>query len=183
MIALTEPSGGSKRARVFFALWPDADVARRLFELGESLCASSDGRQMRRDTLHLTLAFIGDIPRSRVAELITIGDHTRAATLTLYLDHIGRWRHNRIVWAGTNTVPDALADFVARLGSGLAEAGFAMEQRNFAPHVTLLRNARSDLTCIDINPPITWQIAGFALVESDRRQDGAHYKILKAWTE
>lgn len=137
---------------------------------------------MRRDTFHLTLAFIGDIPRERVVDLITAGDRIPAAAFVLKMDRIATWRHNRIVWAGAREVPEALADLVARLNVVLVEAGFPVEQRKFAAHVTLLRNARADLASDEIDPPIDWQVGGFALVESDRREDGAHYKLLKVWT-
>lgn len=166
---------------MFFALWPDAAVRRRLHDEGGKAHASCDGRRMRRDTLHLTLAFIGDIPPSRLADLIAVGDRVRCAGFTLCLDRIAGWRHNRIVWAGASALPAALAALVAELNAGLAVAGFPVEQRKFAAHVTLVRNARSEFHAIDIASPIEWPVSGFVLVESDRREDGAHYTVMKRW--
>jgi len=182
MRTTTDTSDRTQPARVFFALWPDAGTARRLDDLAAETHAKCNGRRMRRDTLHLTLAFIGDIPRERVADLIAAGDRIPAAAFTLKLDRIASWRHNRIVWAGAREVPEALADLVARMNVVLAEAGFPVEQRKFAAHVTMLRNARADLQSDEINPPIDWQVGSFVLVESDRREDGAHYKPLKVWS-
>lgn len=178
----TDTPDRTKPARVFFALWPDAATARRLDDLAAETHAKCSGRRMRRDTLHLTLAFIGDIPRERVADLIAAGDRISAAAFTFKLDRIAAWRHNRIVWAGAREVPEVLAELVARMNVVLVEAGFPVEQRKFAAHVTLLRNARADLQSDEIDPPIDWQVGGFVLVESDRREDGAHYKPLKVWS-
>lgn len=170
-----------KPARVFFALWPDAGAVQRLHDLAGTAHAICDGRRMRRDTLHLTLAFIGDVARERVADLIAAGDRVHAAAFTLTLDRIAAWRHNRIVWAGAKAIPDALSDLFEQLTAAVAEAGFPLEPRKFAPHVTLLRNARADLPGGEIDPPIEWRVRRFVLVESDRRDDGSHYDPLESW--
>ena len=47
--------------RIFFALWPEPGVARQLDALAGAAHAVCGGRRMRRDTLHLTLAFLGDV--------------------------------------------------------------------------------------------------------------------------
>lgn len=177
-----DTSARIKPARVFFALWPEAGAVQRLHDLAGTAHASCDGRRMRRDTLHLTLAFIGDVARERLADLIAAGDRVHAAAFTLTLDRIAAWRHNRIVWAGAKAAPDALSDLFGQLTAAVAEAGFPLEPRKFAPHVTLLRNARTDLPGGEIDPPIEWHVGRFVLVESDRREDGSHYRPLAGWT-
>ena len=58
-----------RQHRVFFALWPDDEIARQFDEAGRMAHQSLGGRRMRRETLHLTLAFIGDVPPARLADL------------------------------------------------------------------------------------------------------------------
>ena len=167
-------------ARVFFALWPAAPVAKRLHALGGEAHALCDGRRMRRDTLHMTLAFIGDVAQERLPALFAVGDRVGATAFTLALDRLAGWRHNRIVWAGAHETPPPLAALVGRLNGELAATGFPAEQRSFAPHVTLLRNARAILPERTIEP-IEWRIDGFALMESQRCEDGAHYTPIRQW--
>ncbi|WP_286164116.1 RNA 2',3'-cyclic phosphodiesterase [Azoarcus sp. DN11] len=167
--------------RVFFALWPGPAIARRLHKEGERAHVTTGGRRMRRDTLHLTLAFIGDMPRERLDALLACADKVAFTPFALALDRIAAWRHNHIVWAGASVQPPELESLVSQLNAVLADAGFPVEPRKFSAHVTLLRNARGELPASEIAPPIEWPVHAFALIESDRAQDGAHYAVLKSW--
>ncbi|MCC4116028.1 RNA 2',3'-cyclic phosphodiesterase [Aromatoleum toluclasticum] len=169
------------RARVFFAIWPAAVIARRLHKEGERAHGLTGGRRMRRDTLHLTLAFIGDIPRERLDALRAAADKVAFAPFTFRVDRIARWRHNHIVWAGASGLPEELESLVTQLNSALADGGFPVERRNFAAHVTLLRNARGELPAAELAPPIEWPVGEFVLVESDPRPEGAQYRVLQSW--
>ena len=54
--------------RCFLAAWPDAAARERCAELTQAVQAHADhGRVMRAENLHLTLAFIGDLPDERGA--------------------------------------------------------------------------------------------------------------------
>lgn len=181
MTRAPEPGSAARRARVFFALWPEPAIARRLHKEGERAHAATGGRRMRRDTLHLTLAFIGDIARERLDDLLACADKVDFSPFALALDRMADWRHNHIVWAGASVLPPELESLVSQLNAALAEADFPVERRKFAAHVTLLRNARGELPAADIDPPIDWPVRTFVLVESDLRQDGAHYAVLKSW--
>ncbi|KON79659.1 RNA 2',3'-cyclic phosphodiesterase [Azoarcus sp. PA01] len=175
-----DPAATGKPSRVFFALWPDARVAKRLDELGAEAHAECAGRRTRCETLHLTLAFIGDVSPQRLAELIAVGNDVEATSFTLRLDLLGGWRHNRIVWAGAQSCPAPLTGLVERLNGALEAAGFAVERRPFAPHVTLLRKAHAQVStrCVD---PIDWPVDSFVLVESVQSSAGAHYRTLREW--
>jgi 2'-5' RNA ligase len=174
------PGRGVPQARVFFALWPDALIAARLHAAGGEAQARCGGRRMRRDTLHLTLAFVGEVAPERVPELVAIGDTLAAAPFTLCIDRLGGWRHNRIAWAGAQAVPEALAALAAGLAEALRCAGFPTERRAFAPHITLLRRIETDLVPCGIGP-IEWRAERIALVRSQRDAEGARYEIVAAW--
>ena len=175
------PVRAARPARVFFALWPGAPVAKRLHDLGADAHALCGGRRMRRDTLHMTLAFIGDVSQEHLASLLEVGERVGAAAFALALDRVGGWRHNRIVWAGAHETPPPLAALVARLNGELAAANFPVEARAFAPHVTLLRNTRTWLPERTVEP-VEWRVDGFVLMESIRREDGAQYTPVRKWT-
>src|SRR5690606_16064137 len=99
-----------ERARVFFALWPDAETAHALHQLARSAHAGFGGRVMRRDTLHLTLAFIGGVPRLRIPELLEVGAAVTPRAFELSLDVLGEWMHKHIVWAGPGDAPKAMVE-------------------------------------------------------------------------
>lgn len=139
------------------------------------------GRRMRRDTLHLTLAFIGDVARERLDELHVAARKLVFSPFTLRLDRVAGWRHNHIVWAGASELPRELDSLVTQLNAALAEGGFPVERRKFAAHVTLLRNARGEFPAAEVDPPIEWPVGEFVLVESDPKPDGAQYTVLASW--
>lgn len=133
---------------------------------------------MRRDTLHLTLAFLGDLSSDRVAEARRVADAIVAPQFDLVLDRLGYWRHNRILWAGG--VSPRLTFVAAALVDGLRAADFALDARPFVPHLTLLRDAY----CGEpppLPPGIGWSVNEFVLAESRLSGDGARYEIVGRW--
>jgi RNA 2',3'-cyclic 3'-phosphodiesterase len=136
---------------------------------------------MRLDTLHLTLAFIGGVPRVRIPELLDIGAAVAPRAFDLTLDVVGEWARKHIVWAGPEQVPEQLAALAAELKSALLNAGFAIEARPFVPHVTLLRNAACATQRTPLEPSVRWHADGFVLVESALLPSGASYEVLRRW--
>ena len=166
------------RRRVFFAVWPDAAAARRLDDLGREAHARCGGRRMRRDGLHMTLAFIGEVPVERLDELCAAAAGVAGEAFRLELDRIACWRHNRIVWAGCAQAPLPLLTLVGRLRARLAAAGLPLDERDFAAHLTLLRDARcEDLPAFD---PIAWPVGEFVLAAS-RPEGGGNYDVIGRW--
>lgn len=95
--------------RLFFALWPDPATRDALAATAGSLRRICGGRAPPANNLHLTLAFLGDVPEVRVPELADLAATLVAEPLVLELDRIGYWRQQRLVWAGPQSCPDALA--------------------------------------------------------------------------
>ena len=168
------------RVRVFFALWPGAATAAALHARARALHAQCGGRVMRRDTIHLTLAFLGDVAMPRLAALETVAQSVRGERFVLELDRVGSWRGNRILWAGSVKGPAALPAMAEALAAGLREAGFELEARAFNPHVTLVRNAARPPRVVEM-APLRWPVASFVLVASEREAGGAHYRVLGRW--
>lgn len=166
--------------RVFFALWPDAARAAALHARGRELRAACGGRLMRRDTVHLTLAFVGDVPVSRLGALEAVADSIHGERFALELDRVGSWHGNRILWTGCAQVPAALQALAHKLDVGLRAAGFELEARAFNPHVTLLRSALRPPQVAE-TAPLRWPVASFVLVVSERDAAGAHYRMLGRW--
>lgn len=174
------PTAAAPRHRVFFALWPDASVATRLDQAGLSAYEQCGGRRMDRDTLHLTLAFIGEVSPMQLETLKGLAATVAGVPFELVLDRLDWVRGKRIVWAGCNVLPPPLAQLAASLAEKLREGGFRVEERPFAAHVTLLRKAgppRASLTL----PQVRWPAEDFVLVESNLNSDGARYSVIGRW--
>lgn len=176
------PAEGEKTARLFFALWPDAGVRRVLDQAGSRLHAICGGRRMRAPNVHLTLVFLGSVALARLDELRAVAGRVSGASFSMTLDHLGWWRHNRVAWAAPQETPQALQGLVAQLQEGLRNAGFAFDDRPvFAPHITLLRNARCNGLEMPPLMPLEWAAGEFVLVKSATTDAGAAYEIIGRW--
>lgn len=168
-------------ARLFFAAWPAPDIQRALGDLARDLQHECGGRALPPRNIHLTLVFLGDVARERVPELEALSEKVAAPPFDLAIDRIDYWRHNRIVWAGVARCPEALRSLVEQLERGLSFAGFRLERRQYAAHITLLRNARRAPADASIKEAVAWPVLRFALVESAPLDRGRVYKLLRDW--
>lgn len=170
--------------RYFFAVWPDEAAAKALHRVAREARKACGGRLMKQESLHLTLAFLGSLPSERVEEAMRVADTIAAAPFAPFapfdisLDHVAYWRHNRILWAGGNIPP--LTALAGTLTQGLREAGFQLDARPFAAHMTLLRDARCD-DAPDQPAPVVWRASEFVLAESRTSPEGSQYEIVGHW--
>ena len=167
--------------RLFVALWPPDDVRDALFGWARACHATCRGRLVRRENLHVTLAFLGETARARLPELAAILAQVRAPQFDLVLDRLGYWPHNRIVYGGTSAMPPALVALAAGLGSRLRDAGFRGDDRPYVAHVTLLRHAQRGPEDTRVEP-VAWHVGELVLVESLRTDSGQDYRPLQRWT-
>lgn len=166
---------------MFFALWPDEQARAALGTLIRELSVDCGGRAVRAANLHLTLAFLGDVPAPRIPLIAHTVDAIRVEPFALEFDECGYWRHNRIVWAGATQCPAALHELVDALGETLQAHGFRREVREYVPHITLLRDARR-APKKGMDGPIGWRAMGFTLVQSVRRERVLAYEIVRSWS-
>lgn len=167
-------------ARVFFALWPDDEVRGALAHLATGLRRECGGRAVPARNLHLTLVFLGNIGIPRLSQLRQLAARVAAPPIAMTVDTVQYWRHNRIVWAGPRECPAALSSLVASLESMLSGGGFRFDDRPFAPHITLLRHARTTPAVPEAGG-MEWMAGEFALVQSVRREGGPCYEVMDRW--
>jgi 2'-5' RNA ligase len=167
-------------ARLFFAVWPTSQVQRALADVAHRAQRECGGKAVPAANIHLTLVFLGDVPRDRVAALEALASPARGNRFELTVNRLEYWRHNRILWAGARTCPEALQALVARVQDALAGAELRFDRRPYVPHVTLLRNARR-APAQDAFPDVAWPVEAFALVESAPRAGGRAYQVLRSW--
>ena len=166
--------------RLFFALWPEDELRAALAAVAGGLRRACGGRAVPSGNLHMTLAFLGNVPAARLPELQAIAAGLAAESFVLTLDRIGWWRAQRLVWAGTEQCPHHLEVLTAALAGRLQDGGFRTEERRFVPHVTLLRNAGTAPAPGTFQPMI-WRPRQFVLVRSEPAARSVHYRIVGKW--
>lgn len=130
--------------------------------------------------LHITLAFLGSVPRGHRDCYEQAAAGIAAPAFTFSLQHIGHWPIPRILWLGPAAAPDALLILAQRLNAALSVCGYTPEARPYQAHMTLARKVDRPLPVTDI-APIDWEVDGFALVESVTTPAGARYQVLERW--
>jgi RNA 2',3'-cyclic 3'-phosphodiesterase len=185
-----EVSQAPARSRVFFALWPEADVRAKMHRETRRLHRQLGGKPTHPDTLHLTLVFIGEVEDGRLKDLAEAAAAVKCTGFTMAFDRLDCWRHNRIAHVGIAQPPRGLFDLVRQLSSRLNAISIPFDVRPYKPHVTLLRKADCtrlsypDHGNLNENPalePICWSARDFVLVKASLRPEGARYEQLGRW--
>ena len=167
--------------RLFFALWPDAEIRRRLAEVVELLPEDSC-RRTPVENLHLTLVFLGNVPDSAVPELKAGADRLRLQIpgFALRLERNGWWKRSGIVWLAPKHAPPPLLSLAGELRRLSKEAGLSIEERDYRPHLTLARKLKRGPGPLRFEP-LHWQVRDFCLVESVTHPQGANYQPMQSW--
>lgn len=163
-----------KDLRLFFALWPDEGVRRQLQQRAMSLAIDRDARRVPEYNLHLTLHFIGNIFRHELECLQQRAREVLAEPFKVSIDDAGSFARPKVAWLGCGEIPPELDRLHFELGKRLRGCGFKPEKRRFSPHVTVARKitAPPPAPCLE---PVTWQVEGFALIESRQQENGVKY--------
>lgn len=161
--------------RLFFAVHPDAQAARRIVQLAEAMRAKHHlrGNPLREDRVHVTLHHLGDhagLPESLVAAASAVATRLKTGPFDVSFDRVasfpGRARKRPCVLRGGEGDSNApLFAFHSALGEGLRAAGLGRYvERRFTPHVTLMYDERT--LPPEAVEPIGWSVREFVLIHS-----------------
>jgi 2'-5' RNA ligase len=161
--------------RLFFALWPPRETAQALGEWAAQVCEQCGGKPTTVENIHLTLAFLGD---AEAEPAIAAARGVKGRRHALPMDAARYVKKNEMVWVAPATMPAQLAALAADLHRALRDAGFRLEERPFAAHVTLIRRARMPKSFLPL-PQVAWPIEDFVLVRSRTLPKGSTYQALE----
>jgi len=153
-------------SRLFFAAWPDLRSATALAALAVRLAAEAGGKAMPEAKIHLTLAFLGSIDDAKRAAALEAARASRGTAFELVVDRTGSFRRARVAWAGISRPPPALIVLQSDLGGALRDRGLELDDRPFAPHLTLVRNVARAIPESAIEP-VAWRVDQLTLVRSE----------------
>lgn len=133
--------------RTFIAIELSATILDRLGDLQSRMQRDLPPkllRWVRPEGIHLTLAFLGDIPVEQVDPIAAALAEACAghAPLTVSIAGMGCFpnvRRPRVVWVGVEEPSGELAHLQHDIEQALVPLGFRPEARAFHPHLTLGR--------------------------------------------
>ncbi|MBU9838171.1 RNA 2',3'-cyclic phosphodiesterase [Rahnella sp. L72c] len=171
----------SAERRLFFALSLPAKMQKQVIAWRADNFPPDTGRPVAAASLHITLAFLGEISDLKARALTSVAGRIQAQKFSLQLDDIGHWPGSGVVWIGTKRAPNALLQLASVLRSHAARNGCYQSTLPFHPHVSLYRSATRPVAI----PPATpgWQLdaTGFSLYESLFERGRTRYHSLQTW--
>jgi RNA 2',3'-cyclic 3'-phosphodiesterase len=182
--------------RAFIAIELSPEIYTRLDEVENQLQQRLNAGVIRwvpAHNIHLTLKFLGDVSLANLEVLKKIleseaGKHT---TFEISVGELGAFpsaRRPRVIWVGVQA-PQDLSALQHGIETEMAGLGYAPEDREFSPHLTLgrvSRNASSQelkkigdvLATNKVGYLGATRVANVNLFRSDLKPGGAVYSIL-----
>jgi 2'-5' RNA ligase len=159
--------------RLFFALSPPPPVRAKLVQAANALGGACTG-----EDLHLTLVFLGNFSEGgdAPARARAAAARVRANEFMVALDEAASFGPTWFLGSHAPLAP--LLALHESLSVELARAGFALEHRDFHPHVTFRRRAGGALAPTPI-AAIDWTARDFGLFDS--RAAAGRYVELGRW--
>lgn len=130
--------------RIFIAVKTEPSTEfNRMYSSLKALLGKERINWVNMDNIHLTLVFLGDTDDEmiNVAGIVLRQKCTGFSNFSFTLSGTGvfrNFRDARVIWAGIQD-PERLLELNKQIVSGLKDAGFRIEERQFSPHVTLGR--------------------------------------------
>ena len=189
-------------ARIFIEAVMDDAVLDAVWQVGERMrreasFPESAMRWVKRDAMHLTLRFLGEVEEAGLVHVMeAMTSLEGSGRLRVRLGRVGAFggRRPRVIWVGL-AEDDGLEKLRAvrtQLDAALAVAQFEAESGRFRPHLTLGRVRRqatkpqlaSIQAAVDAATALSIEsvVERVALVESTLLKDGPRYRQL-AMTE
>lgn len=150
--------------KVFLALWPAASALPMLEAWRDGATWPQRAKPIQSERLHLTLHYIGAVPREHPAAMPTLLT-VPCRPVEVLLTRAEVW-DNDVAVLVPERVPAALIDLHSALAAKLAAAGLPVNERPYLPHVTLARNASG--AALAHRPPAPLRFVEYILAESDR---------------
>ena len=129
--------------RLFIAINFDQETKDKLLQVQNRLKKLGRGNFSREENLHLTLAFLGEVPEDRLEDVKAAMDQVKFPQLELTFHDVGYFVSGREkpsqLWKISLKYSRKLEKVHDELIASLRKAGFSPDAKSFKPRVTLAR--------------------------------------------
>lgn len=170
--------------RLFIALTPPPAVRDYLAGLAQPLHGIN---WTRREQLHVTLRFLGDVPPEQFDSIVARLESVQVTPFVLPLEGVGTFPPNRpprVLWMGIGSGHPRLFQLRQRLDDALLAAGLQLDVRTFHPHVTLARCTEEAANAVKqwaqthrVTAAPPFRVESFSLFASELRPEGAVHTL------
>ena len=186
--------------RTFIALEMNTDLQRHLAGVIRQVAQALPGiRWVDPASIHLTLAFLGDLDDEQLALATEAAEHAvrQVPPFSYRLARLGAFgspQQPRVVWMGIDEPSGMLVRLHRALNRELRQRRFEVERRPFSPHLTLARIksplAPDELQRLQallagkqqgLTSPVAYPATQLAVMKSELLPGGARYTCLQAY--
>ncbi|PIU21604.1 MAG: RNA 2',3'-cyclic phosphodiesterase [Candidatus Diapherotrites archaeon CG08_land_8_20_14_0_20_34_12] len=171
----------SRMKRIFIAVNLPDEIKESFQKLIEKL-PKEKVKAVKKENLHITMKFLGDIPEEKLAEIYSkLQDLNKFVKFEVELSDIGFFK-TRILWIGITKGKEMLENIAKEIENLLA-----LNKEEFTSHITIARNKflgseefkllAGELKKIKISGKFT--VKSIDVMESVLEKAGSNYKILK----
>jgi len=175
--------------RLFIAIEIPDEIKKEMVKVQEQLRkANVDASWTRVEGMHLTLKFLGEVPETKITEIVSgLQSATEGISqLRLEVKGVGTFpnpRNARVVWIGLSGDTGKLTKLQEAVEDAMACIGLARDERKFTAHLTLgrIRHVRSrDQWLAGLAELSNRSLPGFdatavSLMKSELKPSGAVY--------
>lgn len=166
--------------RLFFAVnFSEREKDAIMSKVGELRKICLRGNFSKRDNLHVTLAFLGEVPRERLSAVIDAAKSVDFSPFDISVGGAGNF--GSVVWLGVDGAK-ALCALAENVRDSCAARGVDYDKKAFMPHLTVCREAMfaggKTTASLDGGAIFNKTVTSFELMESMRPGGILTYKKL-----
>ncbi len=178
--------------RTFIAIEIPDETRKEMTEAQQRLKGSGvEASWPRPEGIHLTLKFLGEVPETRITEIMDGIRHSVQGIAPFRLDvgGIGTFpgpKNARVVWIGLSGDTETLKRLQAAVEDSMARLGLERDDRPFTPHLTIgrikyIRSRDRWLKTLEETRDIKlsgFDVTSISLMKSELKSSGAVYTEL-----
>ncbi|MEP4890443.1 MAG: RNA 2',3'-cyclic phosphodiesterase [Aliiglaciecola sp.] len=139
-------------------------------------------RAVPAKNFHITSVFLGQVKEQQLDHLCSAIQDSEFHNFNLQINTLGYWSKPKILWLGGTQIPQQMLQINKRLTEFSQQAGLNIPIREYIPHVTLVRNAKSNPPAPLFAPDFELKIGQLHLFESVSGKNGVQYPIRQSWS-
>jgi 2'-5' RNA ligase len=177
-----EGAGGDDNGavRLFFAFVP-VGAREPLAAAGARLALCAGARRVPPQNLHMTLAFVGEVPAARLPAVLDVGRSQRGVCCSIEFDAYEYWPKPEVVVAAARVIPTPLEALWRDVHADLARLGLVRTPKRLRPHVTLAHGVSLEPVLPVVAAISRWNLERFSLMRSEFRGAQRIYTVLDTW--